>query len=274
MEPETAAPAAPTPRGPHRAGLALVLAAAILVLHQAGTALLVAGWGRPAVAILVSGLLFLLYPTWRLAQVVGSPRDVLRLGGAPARVFPLAAAALITAMPVAIGIGHRIVPADLPEQQWVIGLVRGTGAADVLVAWAAAALVPAIGEEWLYRGLLQRALERTLPGAAAIATQAVAFGLVHGPARAIPATLLGLLLGWIARRTGSVWPGVVAHLVSNSSIVVLANLGDGSAAEWGTKTETSLAAGFVGAAVTAVLVGAIARACPRPPSGSDPIPPV
>jgi ABC-2 type transport system permease protein/sodium transport system permease protein len=59
------------------------------------------------------------------------------------------------------------------------------------------------------------------PGRTIVAT-AVLFGLFHvltGNAllieRFIPSTLMGLIIGWVAFRSGSVFPGMIVHLVHN-----------------------------------------------------------
>ena len=40
--------------------------------------------------------------------------------------------------------------------------------------------------------------------------------------RFIPSTLMGLILGWIAYRTGSVLPGMVVHFVHNALLMLVA----------------------------------------------------
>ena len=69
---------------------------------------------------------------------------------------------------------------------------------------------------------LRGAVLRSLLGAfkshwAAIAISAAAFAIVHGnPAQMPHAFLMGLLLGWMYYRTGSILPGVVLHWVNNT----------------------------------------------------------
>jgi membrane protease YdiL (CAAX protease family) len=53
----------------------------------------------------------------------------------------------------------------------------------------------------------------------------VLFALIHfNPAQMPHAFIIGLLLGWMYYRTGSILPGVVFHWVNNSVAYVLYNL--------------------------------------------------
>ena len=88
---------------------------------------------------------------------------------------------------------------------------------------ATLALAPAVIEELCFRGFLFSSLLRVLSPARTILLTSLLFGLFHvltGSAllveRFVPSTLLGLFLGWIAWRTGSVLPGMVMHLVHNA----------------------------------------------------------
>jgi ABC-2 type transport system permease protein/sodium transport system permease protein len=90
------------------------------------------------------------------------------------------------------------------------------------------AIVPAVFEELCFRGFLLGAISRRSSAATAILITAVAFGLFHilvggslAIERLIPSTLLGLVLGWIAIRTGSVLPGMAFHILNNGMIIAL-----------------------------------------------------
>jgi sodium transport system permease protein len=68
---------------------------------------------------------------------------------------------------------------------------------------------------------LQRSGRFWLP----IVLSSVAFGVVHMiPQQVFNATLLGIVLGILAVRSGSLIPGVVFHLLFNGSQVVLARV--------------------------------------------------
>jgi sodium transport system permease protein len=101
--------------------------------------------------------------------------------------------------------------------------------APPLMVLAAFALTPAVVEELCFRGYLFSALSRVLSPARVIVVTAVLFGLFHVLTgntllieRFIPSTLMGLILGWIAYRTGSVLPGMAVHFVHNALLMLVA----------------------------------------------------
>ncbi|QDV63147.1 ABC transporter permease subunit/CPBP intramembrane protease [Crateriforma conspicua] len=112
----------------------------------------------------------------------------------------------------------------------------------VLEAWkqvspvlllATLAMTPAVIEELCFRGFLFSAFAKFMSPAKTIIVTAVLFGAFHvltGNAllleRFVPSTLLGLILGWIAYRTGSVIPGMLMHFVHNGLLELAARYED------------------------------------------------
>jgi sodium transport system permease protein len=79
------------------------------------------------------------------------------------------------------------------------------------------AALPAITEELVFRGFLFSGLERSNGHLRAILATSILFGLSHGVLQqSIAAGLMGLLLGWIAARSGSVLTAMLFHLFHNS----------------------------------------------------------
>ncbi len=89
------------------------------------------------------------------------------------------------------------------------------------------AVTPAICEEGLFRGFVLSALHR-YSMVWAVVLSAVLFGLMHvltsnvlAIERFLPSTFMGLLLAWIALRTGSIWPGVLLHALHNGFLLTV-----------------------------------------------------
>ncbi|MBN1336892.1 MAG: CPBP family intramembrane metalloprotease [Deltaproteobacteria bacterium] len=94
---------------------------------------------------------------------------------------------------------------------------------DLLLA---SAVVPAVCEEMLLRGVVLGALLRIGPGWMAIAAAALASGALHGTGVAqVSAVAQGAVLGLLACRAHSAWPAVLAHALSNAGILVVATAG-------------------------------------------------
>jgi len=104
-------------------------------------------------------------------------------------------------------------------------LIPLDGSRGFLTTLVLVAASPAICEESLFRGPILRGLHARLGSVAAVCTTAVLFGLFHMDVyRLIPATLLGILLGFITLESGSILPSMVAHFCNNAILVTLARL--------------------------------------------------
>ena len=89
------------------------------------------------------------------------------------------------------------------------------------------ALLPPVVEEMVFRGCVLRALLQWKPRRRwlMIALSAFIFALIHmNPAQMPHAFLIGLLLGWLYMRTGSIVPGVAYHWANNSAAYALYHL--------------------------------------------------
>lgn len=88
--------------------------------------------------------------------------------------------------------------------------------AGMVLCYAAVCLLPAIGEELFFRGVLQGLL-RPMGRTASIWGTAVLFSLLHGSLpQCIAALAAGLVLGLCTQTTGSLVPAILLHLTHNS----------------------------------------------------------
>lgn len=95
------------------------------------------------------------------------------------------------------------------------------------------ALVAPVLEECLFRGAIEGHLLTLWKGKpwAAIVVSGLIFGIIHlNPAQMLYASIIGIVLGWLRWRTGSVYPGIIGHILNNSLAVVFMRLygADGS----------------------------------------------
>jgi sodium transport system permease protein len=79
------------------------------------------------------------------------------------------------------------------------------------------AILPGICEELLCRGFLLNCFLPRFGKAGAVVVVAVAFGILHlDPYRFLSTSFLGLILGFIAVESGSVFPAMLAHATNNA----------------------------------------------------------
>ena len=119
------------------------------------------------------------------------------------------------------------------------------------------ALIPAVGEELTFRGVLQQSLARRLNPHVAILLSAAIFSFIHFQFYGfLPRMFLGILIGYMFYVTNSLWTSILMHFANNGTAVVLyylANKGVIEDAEHFGETSN----GWVVAASAVVTVGLI-----------------
>ena len=103
----------------------------------------------------------------------------------------------------------------------ILAFSEGAGLGMVLVS---VAFLPALCEEWLFRGTLQPLLIRASGNIhVGIWISAALFSAIHMQFFGfIPRMLLGAAFGYLVVHSGSIWPAVTGHLVNNAGVVVAA----------------------------------------------------
>ena len=94
--------------------------------------------------------------------------------------------------------------------------------------YVAVGILAPLAEEVVFRGAILRTLLGIMSKKnhwVAIIISAALFGLAHfNEAQFINALLMGLLLGWMYYRTGSLVPGILLHWINNTMAYVLTNI--------------------------------------------------
>lgn len=102
------------------------------------------------------------------------------------------------------------------------GLLNMEHAGELIANLVIIALLPAIGEELVFRGVVQQQLMRRIANPwVALFISAAVFSFVHFQFEGfLPRLLLGLLLGWLYWRTQNFWVPALAHFFNNALQVV------------------------------------------------------
>jgi len=89
------------------------------------------------------------------------------------------------------------------------------------------AVLPAIGEEFMFRGLIQRLLKEWLGNIhVAIFISALLFSAMHMQFYGfLPRMMLGIMFGYLFYWSGSLWIPVFAHFIQNGLVVTVTYLG-------------------------------------------------
>lgn len=136
------------------------------------------------------------------------------------------------------------------DWRWAAGLIAGAVAFGVLVSWALGllpdlwiidetalhkaagasfalvvldfAVLPAIGEELVFRGVILSGLRGVFRDHTAAVISALMFATLHvSPISFLHLAILGYVFARLRLKTGSIWPGVALHLIYNATILGL-----------------------------------------------------
>ena len=134
------------------------------------------------------------------------------------------------------------------------------------------ALLPAVCEEWFFRGFLLRSLLSKRSPWIAISISAIVFGLFHvlsnsvvAMDRLLPTTLVGLVLGILCYRSGSIVPGILLHMLHNGLIAFLAYYQpELSKLSWFPQVDASIPASWIIASAIVSAIGITVLLLSRP----------
>jgi sodium transport system permease protein len=184
-------------------------------------------WGSIVQSTIVIQLAMILAPALIMATILTrSVRKSLRLNR-PDGVELAGAALLAISLHPTYAAFASMVGAEYKLGEQTIGMLMQF---DSIIAstpiWSVLfvlAFIPAICEELAFRGFLFAGLLRNGGHVRAILLSSVLFGLSHGVLQqTITAATLGLLIGWIAYRTGGVACSIAFHCIHNSLSMLLA----------------------------------------------------
>ena len=87
------------------------------------------------------------------------------------------------------------------------------------------AIFAPIFEEWLCRGMVLRGLLTKMKPVWAIVVSALFFAVIHmNPWQALNAFAIGLVMGYVYYKTGSLWLTMLIHFVNNATSVIVAQI--------------------------------------------------
>ena len=215
-------PGVPRPeRPPAQAAVLGVLLGVVWMMHVGARLLAAPAWAQ--IIVPQAGLVALALVLPRLAMV--------RLNSGLGLSAPTVPSWLAGALVGAGGVGVSLCVGQLqrsflgePDQavaEQIAGLMESLGPAVVVILCVA--VVPALAEELLFRGLVLQAFRGMLRIRGAVVLSAVLFGAFHMSVhRFFPQAVLGVVLALLVVRCRSVWPAVLAHATHNGILVIWA----------------------------------------------------
>jgi sodium transport system permease protein len=183
-------------------------------------------WGGFARMLLTTQLLYIALPALLLTFLFTNKRlKTLALESRPIWwTIPAAALAACCLHPAAIWLHHgiaQVYPTNQATMEQLQPLQMILQNAPLIQVLLVIALVPAVCEELAFRGFLLTGFRRKGGDMTAILLASVFFGVTHGMLQqSIFAAVIGVVIGIIAIRTGSILPGIAFHFTNNAIVVI------------------------------------------------------
>jgi membrane protease YdiL (CAAX protease family) len=173
--------------------------------------------GHPWVGITLGFVTLMLLPALLTAPILAlDSRTLLALTRPKPRDLALSVPVvmgLVGLSSLIMAASFAILPTNALTQAFIEQI---TALVDSPLAALGLSVYPALCEELLFRGAILGLLLRGGNTRLAIVGQAAAFAVVHIIPVRLPWTFaMGLILGWVRVRTGSLWPCVALHLLFN-----------------------------------------------------------
>jgi len=148
---------------------------------------------------------------WFTIRFAQKRRDTTALAFGPVKagIFPVVAIGT-----VALATLTEPLVSAIPTPEWLEEIMKQMFTKSLIIS---AVLAAPLLEEILLRGIVLEGFLKRYNPTKAIVWSALLFGVMHLiPVQVVNGFLLGLILGWLYYRTGSLWPGICLHFVNNA----------------------------------------------------------
>ncbi len=122
-----------------------------------------------------------------------------------------------------IPMSESLVAMEDSAGELTMAIVKSDSIGVLLWNLVVVAVLPAVGEELVFRGIIQQELERQYSKPwLAIVLSALVFSTLHMQfAGFIPRFALGVLLGYVFYRTRNIWVPIILHFTNNAFALIL-----------------------------------------------------
>lgn len=199
---------------------AMVIALPML-LHQAEPSkyLYLAAMGLTELLYLVPLMIYMVVTKTNIRSLIGNRTNILQI--ASAAVFGILLAPALQGVDSVMSWLFGLLGAKMPDTSMMTPDSVGT----LLVGIVSIGICAGVAEEPIFRGVVQRGIASAAGKRTAIVLTALLFAFIHMELVGFPTRfIIGLALGCMFWRSGSILPGVFTHAAYNSTVIAMALL--------------------------------------------------
>ncbi len=117
---------------------------------------------------------------------------------------------------------HSLKAMEESSRNMTMLVISGKSTGDFIFSLIVVAVIPAIGEELLFRGVIQQQLNQTFKNIhLAVFLSSFIFSAIHFQFYGfIPRLLLGMIFGYMFYYSKSLWPAIFAHFFNNAGALI------------------------------------------------------
>jgi len=223
----------------------------------------------------VQHLSLFIVPAFAFALVMSKqPFSYLKLKGSNAKIFLIASVLIMMALPfinllaefnamlIDTLLGEdNVYKASLQQYERIANLlIKGNSVSDILISGLIIALLPAIGEELIFRSLFMRLFSQFTNIHASIIISALIFGFVHMEFYGlISRIVMGIFFGYLFVWSKTILVPILVHFINNFSIVLATNYFDTEYMQTVSETDSEMQVLLYGIISGIVVAYAISR---------------
>ena len=191
--------------------------------------------GNESIVFIIGGIVFLLVPIFYVKVRDYNAIQLFRLH-VPHREI------LLLSLPLGLSLGvltdeiDRIVQIFLPTPEiflQYLDSLKADSSLDWILLIFGAVVIASVSEEILFRGFLQVSLERKGDMTRAVILSSVTWTIIHvNPYWAIQIFITGVIIGFLAWRTNSVFPSMIVHGTNNFLSLLFINYDLENTMDW------------------------------------------
>jgi membrane protease YdiL (CAAX protease family) len=191
--------------------------------------------GNASILFIIGGLIFLIVPIFYVKIRDYNAPELFRLNIPPGEV-------LLLSIPLGLSLGiitdeiDRIVQIFLPTPDIFLKYLDSLKAQtplDWILLLLGVVIIASISEELLFRGFLQVSLEKKGDITRAVILSSVTWTIIHvNPYWAIQIFITGVIIGFLAWRTKSVFPSMIVHATNNFISLLVINYNLDESMDW------------------------------------------